>query len=105
MPFAMRAMEKYIFTATGTAAAARGHGFRFRAGIANLEEILAGRYRSETGLGMGIIGTKRLMDEFDIETASERHNRPHGKEHSTSPGHVDTAHGDETLPQDAGACS
>ena len=37
-------------------------------GIANLEEILEGRYKSETGLGMGIIGTKRLMDEFDIET-------------------------------------
>ncbi len=37
-------------------------------GIANLEEILEGRYVSQTGLGMGIIGTKRLMDEFDIET-------------------------------------
>jgi len=35
-------------------------------GIPNLEEILAGRYRSETGLGKGIIGTKRLMDEFEI---------------------------------------
>lgn len=38
-------------------------------GIANLDEILAGRYRSETGLGMGILGTKRLMDEFAIEAA------------------------------------
>ncbi|HEY1895838.1 MAG TPA: ATP-binding protein [Terracidiphilus sp.] len=37
-------------------------------GITNLEEILEGRYKSETGLGMGLIGTKRLMDEFDIET-------------------------------------
>src|SRR5579863_8075672 len=37
-------------------------------GIPNLEEILAGLYRSGTGLGMGIIGTKRLMDEFAIET-------------------------------------
>jgi signal transduction histidine kinase/CheY-like chemotaxis protein len=35
-------------------------------GIPNLDEILEGRYRSETGLGMGIIGTKRLMDEFAI---------------------------------------
>src|SRR3954453_5283226 len=33
-------------------------------GIAKLDEILKGRYVSETGLGMGIIGTKRLMDEF-----------------------------------------
>src|SRR5579862_3998977 len=37
-------------------------------GIPNLDEILEGRYRSETGLGMGIIGTKRLMDEFVITT-------------------------------------
>lgn len=37
-------------------------------GIANLDEILEGRYVSDTGLGMGIIGTRRLMDEFDIET-------------------------------------
>lgn len=36
-------------------------------GIANLDEILEGRYRSQTGLGMGIIGTRRLMDEFSID--------------------------------------
>jgi signal transduction histidine kinase/CheY-like chemotaxis protein len=35
-------------------------------GIANLDEILDGRYISQTGLGKGIIGTRRLMDEFDI---------------------------------------
>jgi signal transduction histidine kinase/CheY-like chemotaxis protein len=35
-------------------------------GISNLEDILDGRYKSETGMGMGIIGTKRLMDEFDL---------------------------------------
>lgn len=39
-------------------------------GIGNLDEILDGRYRSETGLGMGIIGTRRLMDEFELSTAS-----------------------------------
>jgi signal transduction histidine kinase/CheY-like chemotaxis protein len=39
-------------------------------GISNLDEILEGRYQSETGLGMGIIGTRRLMDEFEIDTAS-----------------------------------
>jgi signal transduction histidine kinase/DNA-binding response OmpR family regulator len=38
-------------------------------GIPNLDEIFQGRYRSQTGMGMGIIGTKRLMDEFDIETS------------------------------------
>ena len=39
-------------------------------GIPNLEEILEGRYVSQTGLGMGIIGTRRLMDDFEIESAS-----------------------------------
>lgn len=37
-------------------------------GIPNLDEILAGRYKSETGLGLGILGCKRLMDEFDIQS-------------------------------------
>ena len=40
-------------------------------GIPNLDEILQGRYRSQTGLGMGLIGTRRLMDEFHIETSPE----------------------------------
>src|SRR3569833_258628 len=39
-------------------------------GIPNLDEVLEGRYRSMTGLGMGIIGTKRLMDDFEIETSA-----------------------------------
>ncbi len=39
-------------------------------GISNLDEVLEGRYKSETGLGMGIIGTRRLMDSFAIETAA-----------------------------------
>jgi len=38
-------------------------------GIPNLDEILEGRYKSETGLGMGLIGTRRLMDDFRIETS------------------------------------
>jgi len=37
-------------------------------GVKNLNEIMEGRYRSETGLGLGIIGTKRLMDTFLIES-------------------------------------
>jgi len=40
-------------------------------GIPNLDEILGGRYKSETGLGMGIVGTKRLMDEFSIDTGPQ----------------------------------
>ena len=37
-------------------------------GIANLADILAGRYRSRSGLGLGILGTKRLADRFAIDT-------------------------------------
>lgn len=37
-------------------------------GIAELELILAGGYRSRTGLGRGILGVKNLADHFQIET-------------------------------------
>ncbi|HTV14667.1 MAG TPA: ATP-binding protein [Acidobacteriaceae bacterium] len=37
-------------------------------GISNLDEILEGRYRSTTGMGIGIIGTRRLMDRFEIDS-------------------------------------
>src|SRR5215470_11397840 len=39
-------------------------------GIPNLDEILDGKYISETGMGLGIIGARRLMDHFAIETRS-----------------------------------
>jgi len=35
-------------------------------GIARLQEILDGKYVSQTGMGIGIIGAKRLMDSFEI---------------------------------------
>lgn len=37
-------------------------------GIPNLDDIMAGRYRSKTGLGAGLRGTKRLVDRFTIDT-------------------------------------
>ncbi len=37
-------------------------------GIAQLSEILAGRYHSQTGLGRGIIGARRLMDHVEINS-------------------------------------
>ncbi|WP_052574054.1 ATP-binding protein [Haloferula sp. BvORR071] len=40
-------------------------------GIAQLEEILGGSYRSKTGMGLGIVGTKRLMDRLDIESTRD----------------------------------
>jgi signal transduction histidine kinase len=37
-------------------------------GIANLSEILEGRYTSRTGMGKGLVGTRRLMDGFSISS-------------------------------------
>ena len=37
-------------------------------GISSLETVMSGSYQSSTGMSMGILGTKRLMDEFSIET-------------------------------------
>lgn len=44
-------------------------------GIDNLNKILAGRFRSRTGLGLGILGCKRLMDEFSIEAEAGKGTR------------------------------
>jgi len=41
-------------------------------GIENLASIMDGTYTSGTGLGLGIVGAKRLMDQFRIESS------PHG---------------------------
>ena len=35
-------------------------------GVARLGEVLSGRYRSATGMGLGIVGARRLVDHFDI---------------------------------------
>jgi serine/threonine-protein kinase RsbT len=37
-------------------------------GIPNLEEIMGGRYRSKTGLGKGLLGSKRLSDRFEVRS-------------------------------------
>lgn len=38
-------------------------------GITNLKTILDGQYTSKTGMGLGIIGAGRLMDQFHIESS------------------------------------
>jgi signal transduction histidine kinase len=35
-------------------------------GIPHIDDVLAGTYRSGTGMGLGIIGSRRVMDYFDI---------------------------------------
>ncbi|MCU1329462.1 MAG: histidine kinase [Bryobacterales bacterium] len=41
-------------------------------GIRHLAEILEGRYQSATGMGLGIIGARRLMDQFEILSSPGR---------------------------------
>jgi signal transduction histidine kinase/CheY-like chemotaxis protein len=40
-------------------------------GIVDLSRILRGQYRSSTGMGLGVIGAKRLMDSFDVQTSPQ----------------------------------
>lgn len=44
-------------------------------GIADLERILAGEFTSRTGLGKGISGSRRLMDEFNVESRAGKGTR------------------------------
>jgi len=58
----------------------RGEGQRLRGlqvraldqgpGIAEMEAIRAGSYRSSTGMGIGLRGAQRLFDDFDIQTSA-----------------------------------
>jgi anti-sigma regulatory factor (Ser/Thr protein kinase) len=40
-------------------------------GIAELENVLLGQYRSATGMGLGIMGARRLMDVCEINSSRE----------------------------------
>jgi len=37
-------------------------------GIPHLESVLDGSYRSQTGMGLGITGARRIMDDFQIQS-------------------------------------
>jgi signal transduction histidine kinase/CheY-like chemotaxis protein len=39
-------------------------------GIRDIDAIMDGRYQSKTGMGLGMIGAKRLMESFDIRSAA-----------------------------------
>lgn len=45
---------------------ARDHG----PGIPDVELVLSGRYKSRTGLGRGLLGTKKMSDAFEITSNS-----------------------------------
>ena len=38
-------------------------------GIARLDDVLEGRYKSTTGMGIGISGARRLMDRFEVASS------------------------------------
>jgi serine/threonine-protein kinase RsbT len=40
-------------------------------GIPNLDEVMSGGYRSKTGLGCGLLGTKRVASSFHIKTGAD----------------------------------
>lgn len=40
-------------------------------GIGDLEKIMDGQYVSQTGMGVGLLGARRLMDYFDIKSSAE----------------------------------
>ncbi len=35
-------------------------------GIRDLDAVLSGRYRSSTGMGLGMLGARRMVDQFDV---------------------------------------
>src|SRR5829696_3440398 len=39
-------------------------------GINNLEDVMEGRYQSTSGMGLGIVGARRLMDDLQISTGA-----------------------------------
>ncbi|MES2208130.1 MAG: ATP-binding protein [Pseudomonadota bacterium] len=41
-------------------------------GIPHIEAILSGQYISDTGMGLGIVGAKRLVDDLTIDSTSTR---------------------------------
>ena len=38
-------------------------------GIADLEAVLGGEFKSQTGMGLGLRGSRRLMDDFEVRSA------------------------------------
>lgn len=41
-------------------------------GITNLDSIRSGAYKSQHGMGVGLTGSQRLMDDFDVQTEAGR---------------------------------
>ncbi len=73
-------------------------------GIPHLDAVLSGAYRSSTGLGQGLVGVHRLMDDVRIDTSAEVGTRIVFRK--TIPRHAapdDRAIGDELARRSAGS--
>ncbi len=73
-------------------------------GIPHLDAVLSGAYRSSTGLGQGLVGVHRLMDDVRIDTSAEVGTRIVIRK--TIPRHAapdDRAIGDELARRSAGS--
>lgn len=44
-------------------------------GIPDLKLVLSGTYKSKTGMGKGLLGARRLVDFFEVETGPDRGTR------------------------------
>lgn len=58
-------------------------------GIPHLDKVMGGSYRSTTGMGMGMLGTKRLMDEFNVDSTRIGTSVHFGKHLPASAGQLD----------------
>ncbi|MBX3229273.1 MAG: anti-sigma regulatory factor [Labilithrix sp.] len=44
-------------------------------GISDLKLVLSGTYQSRTGMGKGLLGARRLVDFFEVDTGPEKGTR------------------------------
>jgi serine/threonine-protein kinase RsbT len=44
-------------------------------GIADVKLVLSGTYKSKTGMGKGLLGARRLVDFFEVETGPQKGTR------------------------------
>lgn len=44
-------------------------------GIPDVKLVLSGNYKSRTGMGKGLLGARRLVDFFEVDTGPERGTR------------------------------
>jgi signal transduction histidine kinase/CheY-like chemotaxis protein len=66
-------------------------------GIRNFDEIMGGKYVSTTGMGQGMVGAKRLMDRFQVETRPAGTTVILGKKIPRRFGRIDTGELNRTL--------